>query len=125
MIAKMLTTEEILAPFVKGQLDLLMVTLSLVLIPDPANSLLRSPSLAIGYILANFKKEGFRVKYIDMDACLITVERLFRYIERNRLRLIGFTAVTTTVMVAAHIVGLIKKYYPEIPVCLEGIHALW
>jgi len=119
----MLTTEEILTPFASGQLDFLMVTPSLILFPDPANSRLRSPSLAVGYILANVKKEGFNVKYIDMDACLITVEKLLRYIDENMPRLIGFTAVTTTVKAAAHIAGLIKKRYPEIPVCLGGIHA--
>lgn len=119
----MLTTEEILAPFGPGELDLLMVTPSLILYPDAANSRLRSPSLAVGYILANAKKKGFKVKYIDMDACLITIERLLKYIERNRPKLIGFTAVTTIVKAAAHIASLIKQDNPEIPVCLGGIHA--
>ena len=119
----MLTTEQILAPFASGQLDLLMVTPSMVLSPDPANSQLRSPSLAVGYILANTKKAGFNVKYIDMDACLITVEKLLKYIDENKPRLIGFTAVTTNVNSAAQIAELIKRRHLEIPVMLGGIHA--
>ena len=74
-----------------------MVTPSLILFPDPANSRLRSPSLAVGYVLANVKREGFTVRYVDMDACLITVERLLDFIVRSRPKMVGFTAVTTTV----------------------------
>jgi len=118
----MLTTEEILSPFTPGKLDFLMVTPSLILFPDPANSRLRSPAASVGYILANVKKEGFTVKYIDMDACLITVERLLEYIDKNMPRLIGFTVVTTNVNAADHISELIKKRHPEIPVCAGGIH---
>lgn len=120
---KILTTEEILAPFSRGKLDFLMVTPSLVLYPDPGNSRLRSPSLAVGYVIANVKKEGHTIKYIDMEACLITVDRLLDYIDRNRPKLIGFTAVTTVVKSAGYIAGLIKKRFPEIPMCLGGIHA--
>ncbi len=120
---EMLTTEKILAPFTAGKLDLLMITPSLILVPDPANGRLRSPSLAIGYILANVKKEGFNVKYIDMDACLIPVEKLLKYIDKNKPRLIGLTAVTINVKLAAEVAGLIKKSHPEIPICLGGIHA--
>lgn len=119
----MLTTEEILAPVTFGQIDFLMVTPSIVLFPDPANARDRSPSLAVGYILANVKKAGFNVKHIDMDACLITVDKLLKYIEANKPKLIGFTAVTTIVKAAAQIASLIKKRHPEIPVCLGGIHA--
>ena len=122
MKKEMLTTEEILAPFTLGKLDLLMITPSLTLVPDPGNNRLRSPSLAVAYILANTKKEGFKVKYIDMDACLIPVDKLLKYIDRNKPRLIGLTAVTTTVKTAAEIARLIKKRHPKIPVCLGGIH---
>lgn len=119
----MLTTEEILAHFGPGQLDFLLVTPSLALVPDSANSRLRSPSLACGYIIASVKKSGFNIKYIDMDACLITVDRLLKYVDINKPGVIGFTATTITVKSAAYIAGLIKKRYPEIPVCLGGIHA--
>lgn len=119
----MLTTKEILAPFPPGELDFLIITPSLVPVPDPANGRLRSPPLSVGYILANVKKAGFKVKYIDMDACMISTGELLDYIEENKPKLVAFTAVTTTVKAAAHITALIKKRFRQIPVCLGGIHA--
>ena len=121
----MLTTEEILAPFKAGKLDLLMINPSLALYPDPGNGRLRSPSLAIGYILANVKKEGFKVKYIDMDACLIPAEKLLKYVDRNKPRLIGLTAVTTTVKLAAQVAGLIKKVIRKYRFVWEGSMPPW
>jgi anaerobic magnesium-protoporphyrin IX monomethyl ester cyclase len=117
------TTAEILAPVAGGRLDYLMVTPSLVLFPDPANSRLRSPSLAVGYVMASVKKAGFTARYVDMDACLVTVERLLDFIDRNRPRLIGLAAVTTTVKTAAAVADRIKERDPQIPICLGGVHA--
>ncbi len=117
------TTEEILAPVRDGTLDYLMVTPSLVLFPDPANSRLRSPSLAVGYILAGVKQEGFTVRYVDMEACLITVERLLDFVVQNRPLLVGFTAVTTTVKAAARVANRIKEKCPDVLTCLGGVHA--
>ncbi|MFC1760946.1 B12-binding domain-containing radical SAM protein [Planctomycetota bacterium] len=121
--ALMQTTEQILSPFSPGHLDYLMVTPALGLYPDPANSRHRSPSLAVGYVLGQVKKAGYTVKFIDMDACLISPERLYDYIESNRPRLIGFTTVTTTINMAAILAKEIKKRCPEIPICVGGPHA--
>jgi anaerobic magnesium-protoporphyrin IX monomethyl ester cyclase len=119
---EIMTTDQVLAP-VQGGLDFLMITPSLVLYPDPGNGRFRSPPLAVGYILANVRQQGFSVKYIDMDACLITVDRLLSFIERNRPRLIGITAVTTVVNTAAAVARIIKDKWADIPVCLGGVHA--
>ena len=119
----MLTTEEVLAPVPGGNLDYLMVTPSLVPFPDPANNRLRSPSLAVGYILASVKQQGFTVRYVDMDACLVTLDRLVRFIEQSRPRLVGFTTVTTTVKAAAAVAGRIKAQCPDVLTCLGGVHA--
>jgi anaerobic magnesium-protoporphyrin IX monomethyl ester cyclase len=118
-----MTVAQVLSPHLKGRLDYLMVTPSVALCPDPANSRLRSPSLAVGYVLANVKKEGFTVKYIDMDACLVPVDRLVGYVEQNEPKLVAFSAVTTNVKAAAYIAGRIKERCRETLICLGGVHA--
>lgn len=118
-----MTVEQLLSPYAEGRLDYLMVTPSMALSPDPANSRHRSPSLAVGYILANVKQEGYSVKYIDMDACLVSVDRLVDFVVQNRPMLVAFTAVTTNVQAAAHITERIKGRYPDALVCLGGVHA--
>jgi anaerobic magnesium-protoporphyrin IX monomethyl ester cyclase len=115
--------KQLLAHLGDQALDFLMVTPSLSLQPDPANSKFRSPSLAMAYILASVKKAGFSVKYVDMDACLVTVDRLVDYVQRAGPRLIGFTAVTITVKAAALIAERIKQICPECLICLGGVHA--
>ena len=118
-----MTVEQVLSPYLNGQLDYLMVTPSVALCPDPANSRLRSPSLAVGYVLANVKKEGFSVKYIDMDACLVPVDRLVGFVEQNEPKLVAFSAVTTNIQAAAYIADRIKERCPETLICLGGVHA--
>jgi len=118
-----MTLEQILAPHPEGRLDYLMITPSVALCPDPANSRHRSPSLAVGYILADVKKEGYTVKYIDMDACLVSVDRLVGYVERNKPMLVAFTAVTTNIKAAAHVAGRIRERCGDTLICLGGVHA--
>ncbi len=117
-----MTVEQILSPYPEDRLDYLMITPSVALCPDPANSRLRSPWLAVGYILANVKKEGYTVKYIDMDACLVSVDRLVDYVEQNKPLLVAFSAVTTNIKAASHIATRIKERCSEALICLGGVH---
>ena len=119
---EIMTLEQVLAPYPGGRLDYLMITPSVTLCPDPANGRLRSPWLAAGYILANVKKEGYAVKYIDMDACLVSVDRLVNYVEWNKPMLVAFSAMTVNIKAAAHIASRIKERCSETLICLGGVH---
>ncbi len=81
-----------------------------------------SPHIGMGYLLAVAKQEGLQAKYIDMSIYEYTMDRLLKYIDEHKPRIIGFTAYTIQINAAALIAKEIKKNFPEILICVGGPH---
>ena len=82
-----------------------------------------SPPLNIGYIFAAAKKEGLKVRFMDMVTDGIGVEELVEFITRTKPSLVGFTAFTRQVKAAGTISAQIKRKMPNVTICVGGCHA--
>lgn len=80
------------------------------------------PSPGIGSLIASVKKSNFSVKFIDMVTEAITVEKLLNFISENKPTLVGFTSLTVQIKAAGFIANEIKKLFPDIVICIGGIH---
>lgn len=81
------------------------------------------PSPGMGYIIASVKKSNYTIKFIDMVAEMMTVEKLLEFIKDSKPTVIGFTALTVQINAAGFIANEIKKLFPDIVIGVGGIHA--
>ena len=81
-----------------------------------------SPAPGIGYLIAVAKQNNAKVKYIDMIAEYTSIEQLLRYIREQKPALVGFTSMTVQINDAGAIAKEIKKQFPEVSICIGGIH---
>ena len=77
----------------------------------------------MGYLIAFAKKNGFKVKYIDMVAHMFSIDQLLTYISSSKPILIGFTAYTVQIYSVEIVAKEIKKRYPNITITIGGAHA--
>ncbi len=89
----------------------------------------KSDSLQVGlkistaYLVTAVKDKGFKVKFIDMLADMVSVDDLVKYIKNNKPKVIGMPAFTFQVPVAVELFSIIKKSFPDITTCLGGVHS--
>lgn len=81
-----------------------------------------TPHIGIAYLLAKAKAEGWKAKYIDMVMDGFSVDLLLDFIIKTKPALIGFTALTVDIFVAAGIAKAIKQEVPEAKICVGGVH---
>jgi len=62
-------------------------------------------------------------KFIDMVAESISIDKFLQYINISKPTLIGFTALTVQIKSAGCLAKEIKKQFPDILICVGGIHA--
>lgn len=115
------------------KLDILLINPSIDYLKDQKEILLRrveedvpiadSPSPGIGYLLAIAKQNHLNAKFIDMVAEKVSIDKLLRYINISNPNLIGFTSLTVQIKSAGFIAKEIKKRFPNILICVGGIHA--
>lgn len=82
-----------------------------------------SPSPGIASLLSTAKHNNLNAKFIDMVAGSISIDKLLQYINISKSTLIGFTALTVQIKSAGFIAKEIKKQFPDILICVGGIHA--
>lgn len=114
------------------KLDLLLVNPSVNYIKDQKDILARrveedvaiqnSPPPGIAYLLSTAKHNNLNVKFIDMVAESISIDKLLQYINVFKPMLIGFTALTVQIKSAGYLAKEIKKQFPDILICVGGIH---
>jgi len=83
----------------------------------------QSPHIGLAYLLAIIYKNGMTGHVIDMAADGLWVDDILKWVDRNRPRIIGFTAFTIQVKSADFIAKMIKEKHPDIFICLGGAHA--
>ena len=77
----------------------------------------------IGYMMAVAKRNGLKVRFLDMVMEPMTTEDFLGYIAKYNPALVGFTAMTVQINDAGFLAAEIKKHFPGIMVCAGGIHA--
>ncbi|MEW6556584.1 MAG: radical SAM protein [Elusimicrobiota bacterium] len=117
----------------KQKLDLLLINPSINYFKDQKSILARrvedeiiisnSPSPGIAYLLAVAKQNKLNAKFIDMVAESITIDNLIQYINTFKPTIIGFTALTVQIKSAGFIAEKIKNLFPDILICVGGIHS--
>lgn len=117
----------------KERLDLLLVSPSLDWKFDQDKKLAmrisedipnqETPHIGVAYLLAVAKKQGLRVKYIDMVMESFSPEEIVDYVIETRPLLIGFTAFTIQIRAAADIATRIKRRFADAKICIGGPHA--
>lgn len=78
--------------------------------------------LNIGYIIAVAKKNGLRVKFIDMVADGFDIETLVEFITKAKPSLVGFTAFTRQINAVGAISAQIKRNMSKATICVGGCH---
>lgn len=81
-----------------------------------------TPHIGIAYMLAMAKKNGLKVKYIDMVMDDFSVDDLLSFIEKYKPVLTGFTAFTVQIKAAGLIAKQIKMKFPNSKICVGGPH---
>ncbi|MDP1852706.1 MAG: radical SAM protein [Candidatus Omnitrophota bacterium] len=116
----------------ENKLDLLLINPSLNWELDQKNKMnvriekdipnQETPHIGIAYLLAIAKKEGLKVKYIDMVIDCFSIEQLIDFVSKTKPAVVGFTAFTIQVRTAAFIAEKIKHTLPEVKICVGGPH---
>ena len=119
--------------FEPKKVDLLLVNPSVNYIKDQKDILARrveedvaiqnSPSPGIAYLLSTAKHNNLNAKFIDMVTESISIDKLLHYINVYKPTLVGFTALTIQIKSAGFLAKEIKKQFPDILICVGGIHA--
>lgn len=81
-----------------------------------------SPRIAAGYMLSVLKQNGYKARFISMAHEQVSVDALLNMIEETRPGLIGMTAFTFQIPVVGELAHIIKKRFPDIPICAGGCH---
>ncbi len=91
------------------------------------------PPLGIASIAAYIRYNGYKVRIIDCNVEVPTVDRFESYLRTNfvskysNIRFIGITSMTPTIKKAYKIAELCKKYFPNAQILFGGVHPtyLW
>jgi len=89
---------------------------------DLTTSLILMPPIGLGYVAAACREE-FSVKIIDMEAERIKIDDLWGHIERFSPKVIGITAMSSTLKQTKGIAKTIKEKR-NIPIIVGGPHAV-
>lgn len=119
--------------FEPEKVDLLLVNPSVDYTKDQKDILTRrveedvaiqnSPSPGIASLLSTAKHNNLNAKFIDMVAESTSIDKLLQYINISKPTLVGLTALTVQIKSAGFIAKEIKKHFPDILICVGGIHA--
>lgn len=119
--------------FEPKKVDLLLVNPSVDYIKDQKDILARrveddvaiqnSPCPGIASLLSTAKHNNLNAKFIDMVTESISIDKLLQHINVSKPTLIGFTALTVQIKSAGFLAKEIKKEFPDILICVGGIHA--
>lgn len=82
----------------------------------------KSPQYGLCFIAAVVRREGFKVKILDMGITEMDNNSFREYILTNRPRIIGFTAVTIAVSDAARLAKICKETLPDVRIVIGGPH---
>ncbi len=83
-----------------------------------------TPPSNIGYLMAAAKKEGLKVKFVDMVVDSVSVDELLRFVADLKPSLVGFSAFTKQICAAGQIAAQIKQAAPSVMTCVGGCHAI-
>jgi len=81
------------------------------------------PSLGLGSLAAYCLQKGIECEIIDLRLPHRTMVDVLESIRENRFLMVGITAFTTEIKSANAIAGIIKRYFPDIPIVVGGPHA--
>jgi len=76
----------------------------------------------LAYIAAVARREGFKVKILDMGVTTFDTNELEQYLLTCRPRIVGLTATTIAVSDAARVAGIVKKILPDTLTVIGGPH---
>ena len=73
-----------------------------------------TPHIGVAYLLAVSKREGLKIKYVDMVMDSFSLEQIIDCVAQTKPALIGFTAFTVQIRAAGSIAAEIKRLFPDI-----------
>ncbi|PTD94854.1 hypothetical protein C9439_00485 [archaeon SCG-AAA382B04] len=79
-----------------------------------------SPPLGLLYIATNLKDQEYNVDLIDNDAERLSEREILEYIEKNKPKIVGFSALVGTSENAHSLAKKIKEKYPKILILYGG-----
>ncbi len=82
----------------------------------------KSFSYGLGYIAAVARREGFKVKILDMGVTKMDNDSFKEYLLTNKPRIVGLTATTIAVSDAARMARIIKEILPDTLTIIGGSH---
>ncbi len=92
-----------------------------ILLVSP-KGVLKAPPVALGYLSATLKKEGFEAEVLDL--CFEPSKDYFaNYVDSMKPDIVGFTGPTSQVNEIAELSRIVKKKDQNIPTLLGGVHA--
>ncbi|QWR77117.1 B12-binding domain-containing radical SAM protein [Candidatus Magnetomonas plexicatena] len=109
------------SPSLNWQTDL-ETKISMRVDPDIPNQ--ETPNVGIGYLLSSAKKYGIKAEFVDMIAGGVSVESLVEMVKKKSPKVVGFTAFTEKVKMAAHLAKAVKDSNRNILTCVGGPHAI-
>lgn len=82
------------------------------------------PPLGIGYISAFLRSQGLQVIILDGIVDGLDVGRIGRRIVEEQVRLVGISAMTPEIQMAAALADTIKAVDPGVKIVIGGVHAI-
>jgi radical SAM superfamily enzyme YgiQ (UPF0313 family) len=80
------------------------------------------PPMGLSYLAAVLRKAKFEVEILDVNALNLAQKEILDYVKKSSPDIIGFGAVTPTIMKAFEIAKLIRAKFPKIKIVFGGPH---
>ena len=97
--------------------------MKILLINPPGDTSFVAPPLGLAYLASTIKEKGYQVIIKDYLLEKFNQDDFLDFIKKERISLIGLTAVTPNISNALLVAELIKKEMPETIIVLGGPHA--